>query len=93
LVCIYLFARQYSLFLTLVQFGGYTCFVMAQRGMVFRASVSSSPTKRTPTVPLRYSLGLAVSQALMQAFSNLAMQVHLSLATLLFLVFLAYFEY
>jgi len=48
---------------------------MAQRGMVFRTSVSSSPTKRIATVPFRYSLGLAVSQALMQAFSNLAMQV------------------
>ena len=67
-----MFARQYSLFLTLVQFGGYTCFVVAQRGVAFGALGAS---KRPSTVPFRYSLGLAVSQALMQAFSNLAMQV------------------
>ena len=65
-VCIHLFARQYGLFLTLVQFLGYTFFATLQR--------LHKGDRRRHTIPLSYCAGLAVSQASMQGLSNVAMR-------------------
>ena len=58
LVCIFLFARQFGLFLTLVQFSGYTLLATlqwAQKGSEHRR-----------TIPQNYKIFLAVGQASMQ---------------------------
>mmetsp|Transcript_18604 Transcript_18604/g.22063 ORF Transcript_18604/g.22063 Transcript_18604/m.22063 type:complete len:412 (+) Transcript_18604:95-1330(+) len=65
MVCIHLFERQYALFLTFAQFLGYTIFAALQR-MHF-----GSCGRRT--IPTKYCIGLAISQAAMQTFSNMAM--------------------
>jgi len=136
LVAIHLFARQYGIFLTLVQFMGYTAFAAVRRFVLVPSAApppasamssvgavgvvlgnngsggggsaglhasgdgggtgawsalpppspwwspwSSSPMwwpmsslARRHTIPLSYCVGLAVSQAMMQSLSNLAMR-------------------
>uniref|UniRef100_A0A7S2W4R9 Sugar phosphate transporter domain-containing protein n=1 Tax=Rhizochromulina marina TaxID=1034831 RepID=A0A7S2W4R9_9STRA len=65
LVSIHLFNRQFSLFVTLLQFCGYTFFAFLQ--WVGRDSKSN-------TVPIVYGITLAILQASMQGLSNLSMR-------------------
>jgi len=65
LVSIYVFERRFSLFVTLLQFGGYTFFA-------FILWASREGTKSN--VPVMYSVVLAVLQASMQGLSNLSMR-------------------
>jgi len=66
LVCIHLFARQFGLFLTLVQFVGYMGFASLQRLHKGEA--------RRHKLPLAYCVALALGQAAMQCLSNMAMR-------------------
>lgn len=66
LVAIVVFERKFGLLVTLLQFSGYTVFAFLQW---FARS-----GKRTTTMPILYSISLAVLQASMQGLSNLSMR-------------------
>ena len=65
MVTIHIFERRFGLFVTLLQFGGYTFFAFLQW--------LSRETKHS-SLPMSYCVSLAVLQASMQGLSNLSIK-------------------
>lgn len=66
LVAIVVFERKFGLLVTLLQFSGYTFFAFLQW--------ASRANKRATSMPILFSVSLAVLQASMQGLSNLSMR-------------------